>query len=561
MKGLATHFAKSLLQIDLGRCRLLAPREYGNTSKDTLRALSLATELGAIEYGGPLSSAERALIDSLHGKVDIPKGLADQIRDEIRSGADPLGSLFLAHASTDKRRQLGAFYTPSALTLPMVDWVLGMNPERIVDVGSGSGRFVNEILRKNSKARIIAVDIDPMATLLTRAVLACMGNTSSRVINSDYTTFNLEPHSGLTAFIGNPPYVRHHLLTRQQKTWAREVATTMGRTISGLAGLHTYFFLATAVMASRGDVGCFVTSSEWLDVNYGSIVRELFLEQLGGESIHVVDPEVMAFRDATTTATISCFRIGRQSKFIRLQPVKRLEDIGKLEDGEPIAKDRLRASPRWSPLIRTRRKAPEGYIELGEICRVHRGAVTGSNAIFVTDGNSYALPVEVLWPSITKARELFAAGTKLETVEGLRRVIALPEDLDVLDSGDKRAVERFLHYAKSKGAADSYIAKNRKAWWSVQVREPAPILATYMARRPPTFVRNLARARHLNIAHGLYPREPLPEYALDNLASYLRTGISVEDGRTYAGGLTKFEPKEMERVLVPSLDVLLEKHL
>jgi hypothetical protein len=25
----------------------------------------------------------------------------------------------------------------------------------------------------------------------------------------------------------------------------------------------------------------------------------------------------------------------------------------------------------------------------------------------------------------------------------------------------------------------------------------------------------------------------------------------VDDGRTYAGGLTKFEPREMERLLVP----------
>jgi adenine-specific DNA-methyltransferase len=40
----------------------------------------------------------------------------------------------------------------------------------------------------------------------------------------------------------------------------------------------------------------------------------------------------------------------------------------------------------------------------------------------------------------------------------------------------------------------------------VRLRPPAPILATYMARRPPAFVHNLAGARHVNIDHGLYPR-------------------------------------------------------
>jgi adenine-specific DNA-methyltransferase len=72
-----------------------------------------------------------------------------------------------------------------------------------------------------------------------------------------------------------------------------------------------------------------------------------------------------------------------------------------------------------------------------------------------------------------------------------------------------------------------------------------------MARRPPAFVRNLAGARHVNIAHGLYPREPLPPAALDGLAAYLCRSVTPGQGRTYAGGLTKFEPREMERLPVP----------
>jgi hypothetical protein len=101
-----------------------------------------------------------------------------------------------------------------------------------------------------------------------------------------------------------------------------------------------------------------------------------------------------------------------------------------------------------------------------------------------------------------------------------------------------------------------YIASHRTPWWSVGLHRPAPILATYMARRPPGFVRNLAGARHLNIAHGLYPRQPLSDEALTALVEYLGRSISTRDGRTYAGGLTKFEPREMERVPVPAPEAL-----
>jgi adenine-specific DNA-methyltransferase len=77
-----------------------------------------------------------------------------------------------------------------------------------------------------------------------------------------------------------------------------------------------------------------------------------------------------------------------------------------------------------------------------------------------------------------------------------------------------------------------------------------------MARRPPAFVRNLAGARYLNIAHGLYPREPMSAAALDSLAAFLRGSVMDGRGRVYAGGLVKFEPGEMQRLPVPGPHLL-----
>jgi hypothetical protein len=202
-------------------------------------------------------------------------------------------------------------------------------------------------------------------------------------------------------------------------------------------------------------------------------------------------------------------------------------------------------------LLRAARKAPEGYVELGELCSVHRGQVTGANKVWIAGDHSRDLPESVLFPSVTKARELFGAGTALADPRFLRRVIDLPVELDSFSGDDRRGIDRFLRWARKLGAHLGYIARNRRAWWSVGLRAPAPLLATYMARRPPTFVRNLAEARHINIAHGIYPREPLGEVALNALARYLSGSVTLGQGRTYAGGLTKFEPREMERLLVP----------
>ncbi len=291
-------------------------------------------------------------------------------------------------------------------------------------------------------------------------------------------------------------------------------------------------------------------------MNYGRLVRELFLGPLGGRSITLIEPTARPFPDAATTATISCFELATRPRAIRIERVESLDDLRNLGNGRLIRRERLEAADRWTPLTRCRRRVPEGFVELGELCRVHRGQVTGANRIWIAGTHSTGLPASVLFPSVTRARELFGARGVLTDTTPLRRVIDLPADLDSLEWSDRKAVESFLEVARRLGADSGFVARNRKAWWSVGLREPAPILATYMARRPPAFVRNRAGARHINIAHGIYPREPLADVALSALANHLARTVTLTSGRTYAGGLTKFEPREMERLMVPDLPML-----
>jgi methylase of polypeptide subunit release factors len=511
-----------------------------------------------LTVGGPLSPSETDLVEKAEALSGPPaERLVAETARRILTGADPLGDWFCTLRSAAARRSAGAVYTPAELVEPMVQWVLEQNPDRVVDAGAGSGRFSVAIARKAPEVSLVAVDSDPLATLMTRGNLAVFRITGACVLQTDYTRLPLPAATGRTAFVGNPPYVRHHQLTPLAKAWARNAAAELGHTVSGLAGLHAYFFLATAAMGRPGDVGCFVTSAEWLDVNYGSIVRHLLLGALGGEAVHVVEPQAMPFEGTATTAVVVNFRFGEQPDSVRFRPVTTLGGLGQLGTaGEPVARERLVEAPRWSPFIRTRRQVPEGYIELGEICRVHRGTVTGSNATWVTSGD-VKLPESVLFPAVTRARELFEAGEVLSDPASLRRVIDIPVDLDELEPAERKLVDRFIRQVKKALVHQGYIAAHRRAWWSVGLRAPAPILATYMARRPPAFVMNVAGARHINIAHGLYPCQELPAHALQRLSQCLRRSISLAQGRMYAGGLTKFEPKEMERLPVPDLASLL----
>ncbi len=512
-------------------------------------------------HGGlaQLSETESSLVHAFEPPDRDPD--TSVLIDLIRLGQDPLGDAFMRLRPPDQRRPLGATYTPPEIVSSMVAWVAGRSrPDRVIDPGTGSARFLLAAGRALSEARLVGVEIDPLAALLARANLTAAGfDHRARILVQDYRNTNFGDFDGRTAYIGNPPYVRHHQIEPAWKAWLAVNAASLGIRASGLAGMHVHFLLATTLNARPGDIGAFVTSSEWLDVNYGHLPRTLFATQLGGVSIHLVDPNAAPFANAATTAAVTCFEIGEPAASIRMERVASASDLGTLDGGQRFSRRQLRTTPRWSALLNGSKKPPEGYVELGEICRVHRGAVTGANSIWITEADDPALPSEVLFPSVTRAVELFnAADGILPSTRSLRAVIDLPADLDLLDSSDRRRIGRFLRAAELRGVRAGYIARNRNPWWSVGLRPPAPILATYMARRPPAFVLNRAGARNVNIAHGIYPRESMSVAALDALAASLRNAAPSAVGRTYAGGLLKFEPSEMARICVPGPAMLRE---
>ena len=515
---------------------------------DERQLLSAALSLGALDV--PSSGQEPP------APVDLPAPdpvLVAGLRRAIARGEDPLGDALCRLRPPRKRRPLGATYTPAAVVAAMLGLKLPEQPARVVDPGAGSGRFVVAAGRRFPRAELVAIELDPVAAWLLRAHLAAAGMAArARVLVGDYRMLTLPAAQGATFFVGNPPYVRHHLIDQKWKDWLVGQARRFGLEGRRRSGLHVHFFLATALLARPGDHGAFITAAEWLDVDYGSLLRRLFLGPLGGTSLHVLEPRARLFSDAETTSVIASFTVGSSAPLVQVARVASLDELDAPLTSRFVTRRELESATRWSPLTRASSRPPSGLVELGELCRVHRGQVTGNNAVWIREDDAYGLPERWLLASVTKARELFAAGAALTDTSRLKRVIDLPSDLDVLTPAEREAVEHFLSVARALGADRGFVANHRKCWWSVGLREPAPILATYMARRPPAFVRNLALARHINIAHGLYPRQALSPRALDTLAQCLASQTQVEQGRTYAGGLTKFEPREMERLLVPT---------
>ena len=532
-------------------------------AQDAAQAAALSTEPELIAAAADLAGdsrtwtpAERRLARNPCG---IPNAAIAALRAGIVDGRDPLGEAFRRIRPPGERRLQGAIYTPLDIVDAMTAWAASGNvrPARVVDPGAGSGRFLSAAAARFPEAQLVAVETDPLAALMLRATAHARGFADRLELKlADYRRIHLPKPEGPTLFIGNPPYIRHHRIEDSWKDWYARAAARRGLKASKLAGLHLHFFLKTACLARKGDFGTFITAAEWLDVNYGHVLRRLLADKLGGVSLHVLDPAIAAFPGTATTAAITCFRVGLRPRNFRMRAVETRSALGNLAEGRNVPRSEAAAAPRWSPIVYDFPKPPSDRIELGELFRVHRGQATGANKVWIAGGHAANLPRDYLLPTITRARELFGGGDVLADAAALRRVIDLPADLDELPCSDRRPVAAFLAWAKTQNAHRAYIARNRRSWWAVGLRAPAPVVCTYMARRPPAFVRNQCGARLLNIAHGLYPRDSLPDKTLMALIAWLKTNVRLDSGRIYAGGLAKFEPKEVERIPIPAPDRL-----
>lgn len=516
----------------------------------------------ALALFGPehcLSPTEKSLFQKRLTPSDVDPKHSSSLVKSIREGNDPLGQAFLRVRSSVERRPLGAVYTPMEIVKSMVDWSVNssLTPRRVVDVGAGSGRFIAEAAKRFPHAELHAVEIDPLAALILRANARVLGFESRLTIHTeDYCDLSLPKVDAPTLFIGNPPYVRHHGIEPDKKAWYSKTAAKHGLKASVLAGLHLYFYLKTLELSQPRDFGIFITAAEWMDVNYGQMLRSLLEGQLGVSVIHLLHPEFAAFEDAITTASIVGFKVGDRSHSIRVRMVKDNAELNSLTGGEEICRSTLRQAHRWSPVIRGDKPVDFEHIELGELFQVHRGQVTGANAVWVQGKDTPPVPKAYLFPTVTRARELFEAKGFLVDDANLRCVIDLPKDLDSISAEDRVLVDAFLAWAKRHDAHAGYVARTRPAWWAVGLKSPPPITCTYMARRPPAFVFNSCQARLLNIAHGLYPRQEIATDTLRRLMLWLNNNLGIESGRAYGGGLIKFEPREIQRIKIPSLHIL-----
>jgi hypothetical protein len=298
--------------------------ELGPAVKTPIQAIRRLEELfkRAVDRSGDY---ETLLFPETHDwaseLVFQPAGAVDAWRGFLRSiesvdfrevPTDVVGLIFQRLVSPEERHRFGQHFTGADPVDLINSFCIRSADAAVLDPACGSGSF---LVRAYYRKRAMNARLSHLSILsglfgcdvsLYPAHLATL-NLAAREINDEANYPRIErrdffdyqprkpfcsipehPTGGkkpimlpkLDAVVGNPPYVRQEKIDKKRKPY---LATLMDQAfpdtkLSGRADLHCYFWPHAAQLLKEGAYFGFLTSAQWLDVDYGFALQRWMLK-------------------------------------------------------------------------------------------------------------------------------------------------------------------------------------------------------------------------------------------------------------------------------------------
>lgn len=455
-----------------------------------------------------------------------------------------------AQHSQQERNVKGQFATPYALAESISRDAISRvdRPQSMLEPACGTGSFISASTAICPDLRVYAVEKDPNVYAIADSLWS-----SDRITVKNADFFDVVSSlRGFDLLITNPPYSRHHHLSSDEKErYSSYVELATGYHLSQLAGLHAYFIIAGTNALNDGGVASWLIPSELFSVNYGRAIRDYITSAVTVERIHFFENDDLQFSDALVS---SCVLILRKAP---ASPDKTVEitlgDFDNPARSDKIALGKLRKLDKWQHYFTMHDFDRSRTI--GDYFTVKRGLSTGAESFYSksrTDWNNLGIDDCWLIPVLPAPRYMHdllidsdADGWPLKYD---RALLSIPDSIDELNLPEP--VISYLDTCPPK-IRNSYTSRHRKPWYSIEHRDPPPIVCTYMSRsdsQPFRFIRNKSKAVVTTAYLCMYPKGNVSESEIDKLCSALNSiepDLLINSGREYGGGLRKLEPKEL----------------
>lgn len=473
--------------------------------------------------------------------------------------------------SAAARKARGAFFTPAQITDYLTQWAVRSADEQILEPSAGDAAFLVAATRRLKQLgaehpELHGIEIHRSSAVTARRRVTEAGG-QAHIRTADF--FAIEPRTKYTAVIGNPPYIRYQEFRGATRAQSRRAALKAGVTLSGLASSWAAFTVHAALFLKPGGRLALVLPAELLSVNYAAAVRKFLFDRFATVELVMFDEQVFPEAEADVVLLLADGYGGGPSGHAVIHRARNASSLTS-----------ELAQRRWSP------RDPSGKWVSGLIGNAPVDAIHG----LLDDGHFSVLETwgETTLGMVTGNNSFFALSPERVHELGLRRTDLLPlsppgsahlrgltlsaEQLAKLGEDGRSthlfrpaespsvAAQRYIDAGHAAGVHLAYKCRVRRPWYRVPLVNPADLLLTCMNADTPRLITNRAKAHHLNSVHGVYLRDEVRMLGRDLLGLAALNSVTVLHaeivGRSYGGGILKIEPREADRWLVPSPELV-----
>jgi adenine-specific DNA-methyltransferase len=461
--------------------------------------------------------------------------------------------------SLEHRKKFAQFFTPYPIAELMAKWLLGNeNLQIVLEPAFGLGVFSRVLLSKKCNLQINGFEIDNL--IFEKAEKEFSGTANVSLLLEDYM-FN-DWQNRYDGIICNPPYFKFH--DYDNKNVLKEIETKLKCKLNGFTNLYTLFLLKSIHQLKRNGRCAYIIPSEFLNSDYGKLVKTYLLKSGALRHIIVFDFEENVFSDALTTASIIlCANDGKADsvQFTNIQSVTQLDTVEKLIDGYPKRFDRSKTcsfsdidpKSKWKAYYQRQNGHNfKNLVPFSTYAKVVRGIATGANNYFafnLSKAQKYNIDERYLLPCICHSIDVYGNFFTMSDFEALKQKNKNVFLFNAINSENEN-VAKYLIKGEQEEINKKFLTANRSPWYLLEKRLPAPIWVSVFNRTGLRFVRNDTNVSNLTTFHCIYPQSDMfSDISINLLFAYLLTDtarqIFEDNSREYGNGLQKFEPNDL----------------
>jgi adenine-specific DNA-methyltransferase len=468
-------------------------------------------------------------------------------------------------------REKGQFWTPAWVAEAMVGYVMRGDTNHIFDPAVGAGAFFRaaKVLSEEMDRHIglRGMEIDPDA--LTQC--GDNGLSADDLAGVQLRNFVLHaPAETHRAIVANPPYIRHHRLSKEVKAELRAFGMRLtGAALDGRAGLHIYFLLRALQTLEVGGRLAFIMPADTCEGTFAPALWSWITKHYRLEAVVTFDPEAAPFPKVDTNALIFLIQNAPPtSDFIWArctEPGMHLKawmiaDLAVSSTSAIQASHRSLVEGLSTGLSRLPTVQQRTGLTLLDFATVARGIATGANDFFFLtqkQAEQYNIPNHLLRMAVGRTRDVDTPEITAATMHALEAQ-GRPTRLLSLDKAPlqtlPQAVQAYLAEGEQLGLASRPLIAQRRPWFKMETRAVPPFLFAYLGRRNARFIKNTAGVLPLTCFLCIYPKrsDPASRAQLWQILQHPDTVANLAlVGKSYGSGAIKVEPRSLERLPIP----------